>query len=488
MTTEAAGLFEHKRSGRVLVCCYNRTLVPYLRSKIEERYGRISWDAPAEGALTVTHFEGLVRELEKHAGMATGLTFEKKEERAKALCAAFDRLPPDQRQALVFDAVYVDEAQDLLPAELEFLRRLARDEQGKQTLIIFYDNAQNIYGVTQPTWGDLGINIVGRTVFMDTCLRNTEQTLKLAFNVLVGSFAAEGEKVATRQFADVAALKSRKLISEEGEAYGIHFAPRRGPAPEVRIHANRREEAAAVVQEVRRLIEHEQVLPSDILVLYISHKPYAPWLEAGLREALAAAGPAGTARDVRLVDADHHRNKNTLLLEDGVLTASTIASAKGYDAAVVFLLGADLLPTDVEGRALFYVGATRSKMVLKVSGVGGKIGLLPEIVRASEILAGEAKAKAAHLEKAPAAEVAKTGPAKKKVCRACGSERLHAQHGRFGYFYRCIDCTENTPMDKRCAQCGKEGRVRKDGFDFFLECAACATSLVIHRNVPLETL
>jgi hypothetical protein len=94
-------------------------------------------------------------------------------------------------------------------------------------------------------------------------------------------------------------------------------------------------------------------------------------------------------------------------------------------------------------------------MVLKVSGVGGKTGLLPEIVRASEILAGEAQA--ANAGNAPAAEGATPDPAKKTACRACGSERLHAQHGRFGYFYRCIDCTENTPMNKRCAGCGKRG-------------------------------
>jgi hypothetical protein len=115
------------------------------------------------------------------------LTYEEKEERAKALCAAFDRLPTAKREGILYDAVYVDEAQDLLPGELEFLRRLAREEGGKQTLVIFYDNAQNIYAVPAPTWSDLGINIVGRTNYLDTCLRNTEEVLALGFNVLVGS-------------------------------------------------------------------------------------------------------------------------------------------------------------------------------------------------------------------------------------------------------------------------------------------------------------
>jgi superfamily I DNA and RNA helicase len=72
-----------------------------------------------------------------------------------------------------------------------------------------------------------------------------------------------------------------------------------------------------------------------------------------------------------------------------VLTVSTIASAKGYDAPVVFLLGVDHLRSDrKEDRALFYVGATRSKFHLVVSGVGPRQGtLLEEAVAAAEGLA-----------------------------------------------------------------------------------------------------
>ncbi|HEY4328725.1 MAG TPA: hypothetical protein VGN88_03245, partial [Phycisphaerae bacterium] len=144
-------------SRRVLVVCFNKTLVHYLRAKIQDRYGRLAWDSPSDDVLLITHFEGLVRKIEAQAAaMATGLTWEQKEQRAKAMCAAFDKLDEETRDSLLFDAVYVDEAQDLIPAELELLRRLARKEKdGRQTLIIFYDNAQNIYGVMPPTWIDL---------------------------------------------------------------------------------------------------------------------------------------------------------------------------------------------------------------------------------------------------------------------------------------------------------------------------------------------
>ena len=83
-------------------------------------------------------------------------------------------------------AVYVDEAQDLTPEEIRLLLRVTRrDDSGGQTFVVFYDNAQNIYGVKPPVWHDLGVeHRRARTVFLDQCLRNTRQTLEFAFNVL----------------------------------------------------------------------------------------------------------------------------------------------------------------------------------------------------------------------------------------------------------------------------------------------------------------
>lgn len=73
---------------------------------------------------------------------------------------------------------------------------------------------------------------------------------------------------------------------------------------------------------------------------------------------------------VRPVDRAHQDNERLPLMEDGVLTVSTIASAKGYDAGIVFLLGVDQLRADrTEDRAVFYVGATRAKLRLYVTGV-----------------------------------------------------------------------------------------------------------------------
>lgn len=130
------------------------------------------------------------------------------------------------------------------------------------------------------------------------------------------------------------------------------------------------------------------MIPSDILVLYKGHRPYKVTPPQRLQAAL------GPGCQVRLVDGDHEANKRLPLIEDGVLTASTVASAKGYDAPVVFLLAVDMLRGDnTNDRARFYVGATRAKLHLVVTGVrqGGGT-LLDEAVAAAKALPSPAGA------------------------------------------------------------------------------------------------
>jgi hypothetical protein len=351
---------------RILVVCFNKTLVRFLEDKIETELARVCWDRRSDKRVSVMHFDRLVALLgRRDQTLRSKFDINHRTERAAQMCQQWDALAADKRDAMQWDAVFVDEAQDLEPKEFELLRRLARpDTRGGESLTIFYDNAQNIYGRRAPTWEHLGINIVGRTTYLDVCLRNTRQTLELAMNVLVGSRAPEGVRAATRQFADLANLKSRGLIDESDDHVTIKFCRREdGRPPVVRTFEDRRAESRWVVREIERLIKHESVQPHDILILYRSNKDFLAHLPFQLG---AMAGELKFG--VRLVDADHAREKNEALLQPGVLTASTIASAKGYDAPIVFLLGTDRLDVDARGRAQFYVGATRARHLLYITG------------------------------------------------------------------------------------------------------------------------
>ncbi|MGN6368663.1 MAG: ATP-binding domain-containing protein [Phycisphaerae bacterium] len=491
---EQPSLFTPAPAQRILVTCFNRALVPYLRGKIEERFARISWDAPTDAELVVTHFEGLIKHIESQAeSLRTHYTFEQRDHRATLIAERLDALPPAARNPLLFDAVYIDEAQDLLPAEFQLLRRLARtDDKNAQSLFVFYDNAQNIYGVPQPTWSDLGISITGRrTVFLDKCLRNTRQTLAFAFNVLVGSYAPEGLRVRTRQFADVPSLRQRGLVEEIGDAFEIRFAPRHGPPPRVSILPTRSDEIRAAVAEIHRLLRDEHVLPSDILILYNAHHAYK-----SLPDQLAAILPKGFA--LHQVDSAHNANKNKPLLDDSLLTLSTIASAKGYDAPVVFLLGVDALSTSDQDRARFYVAATRAKLQLYVYATRTSAdSLLPEILQSA--------ASAAHLSQSPPPtkqsplpkfeepsrfqDLSVQPPAASPAlsCRHCGSRRLHCQQGGAGYYLLCIDCAEPTPLPRKCSKCKQTARVRRRGANFVRVCSSCSFREIVHTNLPLDS-
>lgn len=386
MIEDSESLFaDPSRTPRIAVVCFNKSLVHYLRERIDDRFGYLNWSVIPPNMVLITHFEGLLNQLRRtERSLDLDIDINQKETRARQLCERFDALSPATQHRLGYDAIFIDEAQDLDPLEIALLLRLARPNQsGEKTLIIFYDNAQNIYGRSQPVWEKIGVNIVGgRTVFLDQCKRNTRETLSLAFNVLVGAFAPEGQRVTTRTFADVQSLRQRKLIDESGGVFEISFTERKGPLPRIDLFRSRTDEFDAVSREVRRLVHAEKVLPSDILII---HRKLSPAEVDRLLERLRPAlGSSGT---VRAVGRHDHSSKDAPLFSPSVLTVSTIASAKGYDAPIVFLIAADLLKTDTEGRASFYVGATRAKLLLNITGlINPPSTLLHEIARTATAL------------------------------------------------------------------------------------------------------
>ncbi len=71
-------------------------------------------------------------------------------------------------------------------------------------------------------------------------------------------------------------------------------------------------------------------------------------------------------------------------------------------------------------------------------------------------------------------------------CRYCAGDRLTVAYGH-SYYFKCVGCGGNTPIDARCATCGGRERVRKSGDDFFLDCARCKTSVAFHMNALVDT-
>jgi superfamily I DNA/RNA helicase len=289
-----------------------------------------------------------------------------------------------------FDAVFVDEAQDMNAKALAMLHGLVRpralpDGRRVRCFQLFMDDSQNVYG--QVPIDALkeqlpeGLSFRGRTRVLKETFRATRDILDVAFNVVLDPLRqhAVGEP-GMREYMKVGELAREGLLWLPEETleglFRVQSTERGGVLPTVRGFASSASEARQVAREIARLIREEGVHPGDILVV-------APVMPSQYTEALARAGVPAEAyggkggRDVadfRVSGVDHVR-------------ATTVFSCKGHECPVVFFAGLDSLDTVEQWmagarernarenerirRAMFYVGSTRAMKRQYLTGVRG---------------------------------------------------------------------------------------------------------------------
>ena len=112
----------------------------------------------------MTHINGLMYQIsEAQGGPFEYLRFRLGDAatRARAYLDQAEQLDREGRlDAVRFDSIYLDEGQDFCPDEYRLLLALLRPDPGtgERNLVIFYDEAQNVYGHARPKWKDLGID------------------------------------------------------------------------------------------------------------------------------------------------------------------------------------------------------------------------------------------------------------------------------------------------------------------------------------------
>lgn len=360
---------------RVLVSFFNRSLVPLVDKLLTE-------------AITVRAGAERIRAMKaqvtvRHAG-------------------ALRRPEPGS-----FDAVFVDEAQDMDAKALASLYALVRpqvlpDGREVRCFQLFMDDSQNVYG--QVPIDALkeqlpeGLSFRGRTRVLKETFRATRDILDMAFNVVLDPLRQHGvSEPGMREYMKVNELARERLLWLPEETlegvFRVQSTERGGVAPLVRGFASSTSEARGVAKEVARLVREEGVHPGDILVV-------APVMPSSFTQALVRAGVPAEAyggkggRDVgdfRVSGVDHVR-------------ATTVFSCKGHECPIVFFAGLEALDSIeawMQGargraarenerirRAMFYVGATRAMKRQYLTGVrGGRF--LEVAARYAEALAGE---------------------------------------------------------------------------------------------------
>jgi hypothetical protein len=369
-------LFEERRVPRLAAVCFNRTLVPFIEKKIEIAFRQRTGQSLPPGCVEVWSYNRLMYDLARK-GLWRYQKFSDSDDGERAAQYLRDLLYVKQDdtttfEKCAFDAIYVDEGQDFLEDEYRLLKELCRvDEGAEPSLFVFYDDAQNLYARQRPNWQSLGVNIVGRSHVMSECFRNTRPIVEFAFNILYGSFASNGASLPTKAYGDIATLEQKGLLRHVDGRWHVEFARRTGQKPRLTVAPGRPKQWQALVARLRWLIEEQDVRPEDVHILVYyrnSVDKLLAVLEAARLPSIEGIHVATTKKD-------------ELLHKRGWLSISTVASAKGYDAYCVLLANTDEFPTDVQGRASFYVASTRAIEYLEMFA-SSRLGLVSEIEQA----------------------------------------------------------------------------------------------------------
>jgi len=67
-------------------------------------------------------------------------------------------------------------------------------------------------------------------------------------------------------------------------------------------------------------------------------------------------------------------------------------------------------------------------------------------------------------------------------CSKCNSQNITIAYGKYGYYFKCLDCDGNTGIKLECKDNSCKPRLRKNKLQFFKECAVCKTSELFFEN------
>ncbi len=343
LIARAKWLHEWDPHAKILLLCYNVVLSVYLKHILQD-YPRIN----------VFHFDGWAkhngiqprkedpstRQLEDDAGLGTRL---------------LDHLRQHGGDSRKYDAILVDEAQDFPPIWFSCVLEALTDPLDGDLLIVC-DGNQGIRLIDAVSWKSLGIKAVGRTIHqafdLDRNYRNTREILRLAAH-----FTAKNVKNNEDSISIVPVDPSQAI--------------RRGPKPvllKCRDHAD----------ECRRILNIAKVLldgnvpfneiqitlqPHEMGILYVKklHKDNETF-KRFLKD-------LGTLAPVTWLSEGYYSRMKVF---EQSIKVQTVASSKGLQYRVVFVMWADLFsprtPADVDLQQRFlYVAMTRASDVLVIT-------------------------------------------------------------------------------------------------------------------------
>jgi hypothetical protein len=333
-----ARLLAQDAGRRVLLVCFNASLASRLERTLHG----------AGELITVRHFDKLARD---YGVIRRTYPAESQGELGRRLLARFRVVAPELR----YDAVLIDEAQDLDPIWFRCARCLLHDPDHGDLLIVG-DGNQGVYGKRRTSWSSLGILARGRTAYLGRNYRNAREIMRFA--------------------APFARMESREDDGVSPIAFDHAQAARSSGVPPVVIQAKDRfDECAHAVDLIAGLLRgrfgvrqlSRPLRPADIGVL-------VPAVLQDLTETFAQFRRDLHAKAIPFVWVSNRADKAARArVGDPGVKLLNIFHAKGLQFKAVVFLWADILPqagwlnrTPEEQETLFYVALTRAEDYLAV--------------------------------------------------------------------------------------------------------------------------
>lgn len=262
------------------------------------------------------------------------------------------------------DALFIDEGQDFGHNALELCFALVKPFEPNSTskpVMLFYDNAQDLYRRGMPTWTKLGLDVRGRSTVMKESFRSTRQVCEFSLNVLF-SLSDAVETPDYRELIQNQLLE--KVVTRDEEWWRIHFNRIDGPHPIVRNFESRDQEMIGLLNVARTWIVKEGIAPGDIKVI-CNNKYVRKNVFDTLKNGLIEHGV-----DVVL------QTSRTFIKQADTLIVTTAHSYKGYEGEAIIIPAAEEFAVkrsdDVLSSAL-YVAMTRARSLLYVSCTKPKV-------------------------------------------------------------------------------------------------------------------
>ncbi|WP_411347225.1 3'-5' exonuclease [Paenibacillus sp. WLX2291] len=365
LATRARTLLREHPEWRVLVLCYGSPLSCNIRSMIrnklsepedlfewsamESQIGDNDADDPLNRQLEIgTFHDWLYKQFPLKFSMS-----EKENERQ--IAELLDQLDSGKVTAPQYDAILIDEGQDLEPQWLELITKALNPET--QSLLIVEDKAQKIFRRKVSLSRNTGLDFRGRSKILSINYRNTSQIVGFAWD-----FYRSHSKLKDKFQTTITANEPAEIIPPQG-------TKRRGPEPQMCRCNSIQEEMQWVAEQMQNLHQEKKVEYADMAILYRVKGSYKnAFIVDAIRQELDKNGiPHNWFTESKKTKDNFDRNHPSVKI-------STIDSAKGMDFRAVFIVNVDGMPREKakeedwdEEVSRFYIGMTRAMEYLYLS-------------------------------------------------------------------------------------------------------------------------